>query len=162
MGWRVVRHIRTRLRELPNDKRNLVPARNALTNAKSLYEVVQIAGYKLDASEVSFFKAIPPLIDSALRGAIIGSVEPSNRSRINFDVAYLAEGSGYSLTISAPKRTGDVDVVLQAPAPQSAAPTRSTRAASARRPRAARPKAKGAARGRTGVKRKPAARKRRR
>lgn len=114
----LVQHIRKRLRELPRDAKNRNAARDVLTNARSLLEVVQTAGYKLDAAETKSFKDIPPLIDAALRGAIRDSIEPSNRSHISFDIAYLAEGSGHSLTISAPKRTGEVQVVLQAPMPR--------------------------------------------
>lgn len=128
MGWLVVRHIRKRLRDLPRDAKNRPIAREVLRDVKSILELVETAGYKLDATETKFFKEIPAVIGGAIRGAVLDSIEPSNRSRINFDVAYLAEGDGYTLTISAPKRTGDIEVVLQAPSPErKASGARTTR-----------------------------------
>lgn len=136
--YELVRQISKILRDLPPDAAERTMAREIVRDSDSLLDTVQRAGLQLSPTETRFFKAIPPAIDGAVRGAIHDTLGRSKRGGLTFDLAYRTVGSGYSLTISS-GAGGDVEMVLQAPAPDgsSVPASRSARSRVVRPARAA-------------------------
>lgn len=123
-------------------------------NAGSVHDVLRALDMRLSPSETKFLKDLPPLIDGSIRGAVINALEPSSRSRINFDIAYRSVRTGYELTVSAPKRTGQIDVLLVAPEPRAYSASRGRSKSQIARSKSAR-------QGKVGAKRRPTVRNKR-
>lgn len=153
--YELVRQISKILKDLPPDAAERQMAREIVRDSDSLLDTVQRAGLKLSAAETKFFRDLPPAIDGAVRGAIHDTLGKARRGGLSFDLAYRTVGSGYSLTISTGGTSGDVEVVLQAPAPSDLSMSGS------RAPRSKRAgRSKTATRARTTLRKRAPARKR--
>lgn len=117
MGTMTAHQLSVAMRSLPRDAASRAYLKDLLVDSKSVLQVLDTLGMKLSAAETKFLKGMPPLIDGSIRGAVLSALDPSSGSRINFDLAYRSSGSSYQLNVSAPKRTGEVDIVLLAPEP---------------------------------------------
>lgn len=150
----LVRHIAKQIYDLRDAKATRELAMDVLRNSRTLLDVVETAGYKLNATEQRFFQSIPRAVGGAVKGVLHDSVDAG--TRVNFDVAYLGSGTGFTLTVSAPARGNTVDVVLVAPTPELAARGKAAlkSGASRRRSGSARTKGKAKPKSRSGAKRK--------
>jgi hypothetical protein len=116
MGQMAIEQTAAAMASIPRDAQSRKFLRDLLTNSDSVLTVLKGLGMRLSPTERKFLNRLPPMVDGAIRGAIANSLQPANRAKINFDVAYRSRVPGHALTISA-TRAGEVDVVLHAPTP---------------------------------------------